>query len=115
MEVLMMDGVKYVSNDTGEVWILNENYRGDWYLDRKDADGYKKMLSASTNAVRTMLELHYTMLAEPSMEKKAKTYDELYSWYLWLRHRTKNGKVDKQHVETFLKGVKKEFEGDNAE
>lgn len=114
MKVEMTDGIKYKSNETGEIWILNEDYNGLWYLDRRDKDGnLYKMLSSSINAVRTMLQLHYTMVEEPSMEEKAKTYDELHSWYLWLRHRTKNGKVDKQHVETFLKGVKKEFEGDD--
>jgi len=116
MRVEMTDGIRYRSNETGEIWILIEDYNGSWYLRRRNPNGgLHKTLSASINAMRTALQLHYTMVEEPSLEEKAKIYDELHSWYLWLRHRTKNGKVDKQHVETFLKGVRKEFEGDDSE
>lgn len=110
--VKMDDGATYMSNETGEVWTLNEDYNGLWYLDRRDEDNnYYKMLSCSTPAMIQILQLHYSIIHGLSLEEKARSYDELYCWYLWLRRRTHDGKVDKQHVETFLKGVKKEFEG----
>lgn len=114
-KVKMEDGTTYMSNETGDVWTLNEDYNGLWYLDRRDRNGdYYKMLSCSTPAMIQILQLHYSIIKGLSVEEKVKTYDELHSWYLWLKRRTHNGKVNKGHVETFLKGIKKEFEGDDS-
>ncbi|AKQ08370.1 hypothetical protein PQE66_gp055 [Bacillus phage PBC2] len=115
-KVKMEDGTKYMSNETGDVWTLNEDYDGRWYIYRIDEQGgHHKTLSCSTPAMRTMLQLHYSIIEGLSLEEKVKSYDELYSWYLWLKRRTHNGKVNKGHVETFLQGIKKEFEGVDAE
>ncbi|UUV46590.1 hypothetical protein [Bacillus phage vB_BanS-Thrax3] len=113
--VVMEDGAKYMSNETGDIWTLNEDYDGRWYIHRIDEQGgHHKTLSCSTPAMRTMLQLHYSIIDGLSLEEKVKIYDELHSWYLWLKRRTHNGKVDKRHVEEFLKGIKKEFEGEDS-
>lgn len=44
-----------------------------------------------------------------TQEEKAKRYDELHSWYLWLKHRTHDGRTPKSQVETFLKGFGEVF------
>lgn len=46
-----------------------------------------------------------------SDEEKVRRYNELYSWFLWLEHRTNDdGKIPSMHVNTFLRGIKKYFE-----
>lgn len=113
--VVMEDGKKYKHNESGDIWILTEDYNGLWYLKRREVEGGRwKTVSETKRDMMIALLTYYTILEEPSLEEKAKVYDELHAWYLWLRRRTHNGKVNKGHVESFLKGVKKEFEGDDS-
>lgn len=44
------------------------------------------------------------------MIKKCEKYDELESWYQWLKRRTNNRRVSKQYLETFLSEIENIFE-----
>jgi len=59
-----------------------------------------------------MEQLHEEKLPELTQEEKAKRYDELAGWYLWLKRRTHDGRTAKSHVEEFLKGFAKEIKGE---
>ncbi|AZU99001.1 hypothetical protein PQE68_gp073 [Bacillus phage vB_BanS_Sophrita] len=105
----LQDLTKYVLNENGQVFTLNEDYNGLWYLSRTDAEGRKKTLSVSTEEMIEALTKYYT--PELTQEEKAQRYDELFGWYLWLKRRTNDGIAPKSQVETFLKGFGKIFKG----
>jgi hypothetical protein len=45
-----------------------------------------------------------------SNEEKAKRYDELQSWFWWLKRRTHDGKTPKSVMAIFLQGISKIFD-----
>lgn len=110
----LQDGVKYIHNLNGTEFTLVEDYNGRWYLENWSDEGLKKTLSATREEMIDSLKKHYVKANDFTDAEKLTKYDEIHSWYLWLKRRTHDGKVDKCHVETFLKGLKKEIEGIDA-
>ncbi|MDS7057180.1 hypothetical protein NXG04_07760 [Klebsiella pneumoniae] len=107
----LQDGAKYIHNLNGIEFTLVEDYNGRWYLENWSDEGLKKTLSATGEEMVDALKKHYVKANDFTDEEKLSKYDEIHSWYLWLKRRTHDGKVDKSHVETFLKGLKQEIEG----
>lgn len=111
----LQHGKKYIMNQTGETFTLKEDYNGLWYLDRREDNCYTKSLSLSVERMIKVLTEKYTEINDLTDSEKARKYDEINYWYLWLKRRTVDGRVSKDNVEVFLKGLKKEIEGDDVE
>lgn len=45
-----------------------------------------------------------------SLEEKSKRYDEIQSWFWWVRRRTYNNKTNKKYIRLFLKGISEYLE-----
>ncbi|UUV46334.1 hypothetical protein [Bacillus phage vB_BanS-Thrax2] len=107
----LLDGAKYMHNVKGTEFVLTEDYNGLWYLKNWSNNGLTKSLSVTETEMIEVLKKHYVKVNDFTEEEKILKYDNIHGWYLWLKRRTHDGKVDKGHVETFLKGLKKEIEG----
>lgn len=111
----LQDGAKYIHNLNGTEFTLTEDYNGLWYLKNWSENGLTKSLSVNAQEMIDVLKKHYVKSNDFTDAEKVEKYDEIHSWYLWLKRRTNDGKVNKGHVETFLKGLKKEIEGIDAD
>lgn len=103
----------YHRKDDGSAFTLLKDIRGLWYLSNRTQDEIKDMplireeVHMPEDKMIKYLELYYTLGL--SQEEKARRYDDLHGWYLWLKRRTHDGRTAKSHVEVFLKGFGEVF------
>lgn len=105
------NGAKYIHNVEGTEVILAEDCEGRWYFKNWKPKGLIEPEHIDATGMKYILKKYYVKANDFTDAEKLAKYDEIHSWYLWIKRRTHDGKVNKGHVETFLKGLKKEIEG----
>lgn len=97
----------YRYNEDGMVFMLTKDINGLWYLSNRTGNEIKDTLHLSEEDMVKLIEQDFA--PELTDEEKARRYDDLHGWYLWLKRRTHGGRTAKSHVEVFLKGFGEVF------
>ncbi|UUV47113.1 hypothetical protein [Bacillus phage vB_BanS-Thrax5] len=97
----------YRHKEDGRIFMLTQDINGLWYLTHRHHSIITDSPHLSKDEIIELIKKDFA--PELTQEEKAKRYDELAGWYLWLKRRTHDGRTPKSQVETFLKGFGEVF------